>query len=143
PSASRPPAPVPGRGPSAPRQAAIRECAEELGVELDAGRLHLVGEFSAPAANEPGHDVRATVFEHPWVEVGAPLAEIEHVEWVHPADATAELAPLLRDVVLPALGVAGKDVVDVGAAVAVMGDSSAAQTALEVGGPQARPLISC
>ena len=42
-----------------------------------------------------------------------------------------------------ALGVAGKDVVDVGAAVAVMGDSSAAQTALEVGGPQARPLISC
>lgn len=41
------------------------------------------------------------------------------------------------------LGVAGKDVVDVGAAVAVMGDSSAAQTALEVGGPQARPLISC
>src|SRR5699024_4696663 len=59
---------------------------------------------SAPAANEPGHDVRATVFEHPWVEVGAPLAEIEHVEWVHPADATAELAPLLRDVVLPALG---------------------------------------
>ena len=42
-----------------------------------------------------------------------------------------------------ALDVAGKDVVDVGAAVAVMGDSSAAQTALEVGGPQARPLISC
>ena len=41
------------------------------------------------------------------------------------------------------LVVAGKDVVDVGAAVAVMGDSSAAQTALEVGGPQARPLISC
>lgn len=41
------------------------------------------------------------------------------------------------------LAVAGKDVVDVGAAVAVMGDSSAAQTALEVGGPQARPLISC
>src|SRR5699024_5315646 len=42
-----------------------------------------------------------------------------------------------------AAAVAGKDVVDVGAAVAVMGDSSAAQTALEVGGPQARPLISC
>lgn len=42
-----------------------------------------------------------------------------------------------------AVVVAGKDVVDVGAAVAVMGDSSAAQTALEVGGPQARPLISC
>lgn len=44
---------------------------------------------------------------------------------------------------IPSLVVAGKDVVDVGAAVAVMGDSSAAQTALEVGGPQARPLISC
>src|SRR5699024_2276449 len=43
----------------------------------------------------------------------------------------------------PGYRVAGKDVVDVGAAVAVMGDSSAAQTALEVGGPQARPLISC
>lgn len=45
--------------------------------------------------------------------------------------------------VVAGLVVAGKDVVDVGAAVAVMGDSSAAQTALEVGGPQARPLISC
>ena len=50
---------------------------------------------------------------------------------------------LVAGLAIACLGVAGKDVVDVGAAVAVMGDSSAAQTALEVGGPQARPLISC
>ena len=58
---------------------------------------------------------------------------------------TLAIGPLIALIVarLGVLGVAGKDVVDVGAAVAVMGDSSAAQTALEVGGPQARPLISC
>lgn len=85
------------------RQAAVRECAEELGVELDAGHLRPLGEFSAPAANEPGHDVRATVFEHPWVEVGAPLAEIEHVEWVAPSAESPDLAPLLREAVFPRL----------------------------------------
>ena len=64
-------------------------------------------------------------------------------------NAAREVRDLLNDVAeqleqqARVLDVAGKDVVDVGAAVAVMGDSSAAQTALEVGGPQARPLISC
>src|SRR5699024_3835312 len=66
----------------------------------------------------------------------------------HPAPAGGYPEPVRADPLLPrpppsSLAVAGKDVVDVGAAVAVMGDSSAAQTALEVGGPQARPLISC
>ncbi|SDS10684.1 hypothetical protein SAMN04489752_0996 [Brevibacterium siliguriense] len=84
-------------------QAAVREVAEELGVELDATCLRLIGEFTAPAANEPGQDVRATVFEHPWVRVDSPRAEIEQIEWVHPSAEAANLAPLLRETVFPRL----------------------------------------
>jgi uncharacterized protein (TIGR00730 family) len=86
-----------------PQRAAIREVAEELGVELDANRLRPLGEFTAPAANEPGHDVHATIFEHPWVRVGSPRAEIEQIVWVHPSAEDANLAPLLREAVFPRL----------------------------------------
>lgn len=84
-------------------QAAVREFAEELGVELRAPDLQLVGEFTAPAANEPGRQVHATVFEHPPVTVSAPRAEIEHVEWTDPHAPEPQLAPLLRDQVFPVL----------------------------------------
>src|SRR5699024_12832599 len=84
-------------------QAAVREFAEELGVELRAPDLQLVGEFTAPAANEPGRQVHATVFEHRFVAVSAPCAEIEHVIWIDPHMPDLQLAPLLRDQVFPAL----------------------------------------
>jgi uncharacterized protein (TIGR00730 family) len=96
----------PGGKPEAgesPQEAAVREAAEELGVELDVARLSLMGEFAAPAANEPGQDVRATVFEHPWVRVDSPRAEIEHIEWVRPSAEAANLAPLLAEKVFPML----------------------------------------
>lgn len=85
-------------------QTAVRECAEELAVAVDEARLDLIGRFSAKAANEDRTEVRATVFEHPFLPVLGPGAEIEHVEWVHPGEkAHSDLAPLLADEVFPAL----------------------------------------
>lgn len=102
---------LPGGKPEAgedPRDTAIREFREELGVELDPLFLRGLGRFRAAAANEPGHEVLAHVYEHPFVAVDRPLAEIEHVEWVHP-DAfppgcdSPEMAPLNTEFVFPAL----------------------------------------
>ena len=42
----------------------VRETAEEVGVELDPERLEYLGEFTASAANEPGHQVTGTVFTY-------------------------------------------------------------------------------
>lgn len=86
-----------------PEAAAVREFEEELGVDLDPQALRLLGTFTAPAANEEGRSVEATVFEHPFIEVAHPRAEIEHVQWVDPAEDQPNLAPLLREAVFPAL----------------------------------------
>ena len=88
-----------------PAQAAIRELHEEVGADLDSHRLTLLGEWTAPAANEPGHSVHGHIFEHPWVAGLVARAEIEEALWLHP-DAMAtrdDLAPLLVMRVLPAL----------------------------------------
>lgn len=82
---------------------ATREVAEELGVELDTNQLELIGKFTAPAANERGYRVQATVFAHPYVEVSAPAAEIEYLEWVDPTTEIPNLAPLLRNEIFPRL----------------------------------------
>lgn len=84
-------------------QAAVRECAEELGAGLDAGLLRLLGVFTAPAANEAGRMVEATVFEHPPVPVSEPAAEIEQLRWLAPSEPADDLAPLLAERVLPAV----------------------------------------
>ena len=97
-----------------PRDTAVREFREELGVELDPLRLRGLGTFRAPAANESGFEVLAHVFEHPYVEVDRPRAEIEHLEWVDPAPYAStpgspapedlpEMAPLNTEWVFPAL----------------------------------------
>lgn len=89
-----------------PRDTAVRELAEELGVALDADHLRQLGVFRAAAANEPGHVVEATVFEHPLpsdVERIAPLAEIEHLEWVDPRVSRPDMAPLNTEFVFPLL----------------------------------------
>jgi len=88
-----------------PAQAAIRELHEEVGADLDSHRLALLGEWTAPAANEPGLSVHGHIYEHPWVAGLRARAEIEEVLWLHP-DAMAtrdDLAPLLVTRVLPAL----------------------------------------
>ncbi|WP_345472372.1 TIGR00730 family Rossman fold protein [Glutamicibacter ectropisis] len=84
-----------------PIDAAVREVSEELGVQLDPRSLRFFGTFTAPAANEEGRTVQATVFEHPIVPIGEPLAEIEQLRWVDPSEDLVELAPLLNDVVFP------------------------------------------
>lgn len=93
--------PEPGETPA---QTAVRETREELGVELDEDRLAHVGSFRADAANEPGTQVLAEVFEHPGVPVGSPAAEIEEIRWQELGDRYPDdVAPLLADHVLPAL----------------------------------------
>jgi len=85
-------------------QAAVRECREELGVELDTDDLRMLGRWQASAANEAGLTVEATVFEHPAVTVTEPSAELEELRWLDlGAPLPEDLAPLLRDRVLPTL----------------------------------------
>lgn len=89
-----------------PQDTAVRECAEELGLSLDRDQLHALGVFRAAAANEPGHIVEATVFEHPLVAealTATPHAEIEYLEWIDPAVSRADIAPLNTEHIFPAL----------------------------------------
>lgn len=89
-----------------PQNTAVREFAEELGVELDVTCLRPLGVYETAAANEPGHLLVATVFEHPFVRAAAsaaPRAEIEYLEWVDPALAREDMAPLNTEHVFPAL----------------------------------------
>ena len=80
-----------------------RELDEELGVALDAASARRLGEFQAPAVNEPGCTVSGEAF---LVQVsGTPLAaaEIAELAWIAidpPAD--FPLAPLSRQHILPA-----------------------------------------
>ncbi|MBZ8177511.1 NUDIX domain-containing protein [Corynebacterium poyangense] len=57
----------------------IRECAEELQVELDPQRLTFLGEFNAQAANEPDQTVVAQAWsttEHIHPHIAAEIAEL-------------------------------------------------------------------
>lgn len=92
-----------------PRQAAVREVAEELGMAVPADSLALIDAYLAPAANEAGRDVHATVFasDHHIDQADIQLtAEIEEYAWVDPhphANNSMELAPLLTEHVFPRL----------------------------------------
>ncbi|CAM3852646.1 DNA mismatch repair protein MutT [Pseudomonas reidholzensis] len=85
-----------------PQQALVRELEEELGLRLDPSQAEYLGQFSAPAANEPGFEVHAELFRIDTADTVAPAAEIEEVHWLS-ADQTPtlELAPLTRDLILP------------------------------------------
>ena len=75
-------------------ETAIREFHEELGGVLDQHLLTELGVFTADAANEPRHRVVGHVFTHPEVPIDGPGAEIEHVEWVGPAEVNDRIAPM-------------------------------------------------
>ena len=80
---------------------AVRETLEEVGLHVRG--LRLLGEFESAAANEPGHRLHSTVFVADLPGEPLPGAEIEELRWV-PLDSTApDLAPMLRDHVLPVL----------------------------------------
>jgi 8-oxo-dGTP pyrophosphatase MutT (NUDIX family) len=85
-----------------PLHALARELEEELGLLIDPAHAEFLGQFSAPAANEPGYIVQAEIFQLTIASEVAPAAEIEEVIWVDPAtDPAVELAPLTRDLILP------------------------------------------
>jgi len=85
-----------------PVQALARELDEELGLKIDPAQARHLGQFSAPAANEPGFIVQAEVF---LLDIDAPVfpaAEIEEICWVDTiGDIDLFLAPLTAEVILP------------------------------------------
>ena len=85
-----------------PVEALVRVLHEELGLRIDPAQAVHVGQFSAPAANEPGYLVQAELFRVDSAEAVTPAAEIEEVVWLAADQAPAlELAPLTRDLILP------------------------------------------
>ncbi|MCH8611795.1 NUDIX hydrolase [Arsenicicoccus dermatophilus] len=96
-----------------PARCASREAAEEVGVVVPVESLVLLDEFTAAAANEPGHQVRSTVYVAPRDQVhlsGPPQArgEIAEIRWLDMGSTLPDdLAPLLRDAVVPALTAGG------------------------------------
>ena len=85
-------------------QAAMRECAEELGLALDPSLLTSLGVFTADAANEPGLTLEGSVFEHPLEGEPRAAAEIAELRWLDPLrPLPSDLAPLLEHHVLPML----------------------------------------
>lgn len=85
-----------------PVHALVRELEEELGLQIDPAQASFLGQFSAPAANEPGCVVQAEIFQLTIDAHVTPAAEIEEVLWVDPAiDPAVVLAPLTRDLILP------------------------------------------
>lgn len=86
-----------------PQQALVRELREELGIEVDAGRLEPLGRFTAPAANEPDATVVAETFVLDTEGVPAPAREIEEIVWIDPSSPPPiELALLTGQHILPA-----------------------------------------
>ena len=85
-----------------PVHALARELEEELGLVIDPAHATFLGQFSAPAANEPGFVVQAELFLLIIDSDVSPAAEIEEVVWIDPAtDGDLTLAPLTRDLILP------------------------------------------
>lgn len=86
---------------------AVRECAEEIGVRVPPEQLVELGVFETAAANEPGRRLVSTVYVAPGRPTAAAGGEIEHVEWLAAGTDRPDVAPLLRDAVLPTLRAAG------------------------------------
>src|SRR3954467_94477 len=77
--------------------ALARELDEELGCQVVSGSLRPLGGFVAPSANEPGFQVRASVYAVDVQGSIAPRAEIEEIAWIDPVLADGlTLAPLTR-----------------------------------------------
>lgn len=89
-----------------PRDCALREVEEELGVSLDGTRLRELGTFTSTAANE-GVPLMAHVFRSDQRVEPQVCAELEELRWVDPADPGPDQAPLNTDLVFPLL-VAGR-----------------------------------
>lgn len=86
----------------APLAGLQRELAEELGCGFNLGSARALGRFRAPAANEPGREVEAELYEVELADTPVARAEIEELCWLDlEASDPPRLAPLTRDYVLP------------------------------------------
>ena len=84
-----------------PVAALARELFEELGLRIEPEQAGYLGNFSAPAANEPGFEVVCELFRVETDAAVVPAAEIEEALWVDAEQAgQLLLAPLTRDLVL-------------------------------------------
>jgi len=85
-----------------PEEALIRELKEELNIDIVTEEAIFLGQFTAPAANEPGFEVSCELFEVKVNGSVVPAAEIEEAIWVDvSAPIVLELAPLTQSHVLP------------------------------------------
>jgi 8-oxo-dGTP diphosphatase len=86
-------------------QALLRELQEELGFSAEPHAPEYLGEFTAQAANESRHIVKADVFYIRADLTVRPAAEIEEIVWLAADDSmddvSLQLAPLTRDYLLP------------------------------------------
>ncbi|MFG0584530.1 NUDIX domain-containing protein [Pseudomonas sp. zjy_9] len=81
-----------------------RELFEELELHLDADALHALGQFQAAAANEADTWLQADIYRASLPHPVQPAAELEELRWLAlDAPLPDDLAPLLREQVLPAL----------------------------------------
>jgi len=84
------------------RAALNRELVEEIGLQVGASQAQYLGQFSAPAANEPGYTVVAELFHIRTTHKPTISSEIVEALWVESGDAAKlQLAPLTRNCVLP------------------------------------------
>ncbi len=91
-------------GDETPVNALRRELFEELALDLQPEEAEYLGQFSAPAANEPGCLVTAEMFRIHLNDHVEARARIEEIRWVYPnSQDKLDLAPLTRDMVLPAI----------------------------------------
>jgi 8-oxo-dGTP diphosphatase len=82
--------------------ALARELREELGCGVVPGSTKKLGVFEAPAANEPGQRVQATIYAAELSGGIACQAETEDHTWIDPREpGDTPLAPLTRDTILP------------------------------------------
>ncbi|RLP08953.1 NUDIX hydrolase [Propionibacterium australiense] len=91
---------------------ALREAAEELGLDLDPASLELLGDFRSAPANDDADEIHCTVYVADWPD-GAQARtdhEIAAYEWTDLLDCADDprQAPLLIDHVIPALRRAGR-----------------------------------
>ncbi|MBC2680891.1 TIGR00730 family Rossman fold protein [Corynebacterium sp. 4HC-13] len=90
-------------------QAAVREVKEEIGLDLNPDKLRLVGIYTQDAANEAGCVIEAHLFEYTqpvnsYVQIAAEIEEMRWLDFSEGRTLPDDLAPLIRNVVLPMYG---------------------------------------
>ncbi|MBQ1444019.1 MAG: NUDIX domain-containing protein [Renibacterium sp.] len=84
-------------------QTAIREVREETGLAIPAGQLQRLGSWLGEAANDDADQVQAELYLAAGHWIPTAQAEIAELRWIPLTADGAELAPLLREFLLPEL----------------------------------------